>query len=98
MQLQHFLFRDIWNGNFSSPVKDFIDQGEAKVLDVGCGPGTWLLEMSTKYSRSSFTGVDISPIFPAEIKPRNLNFYVANVLEKLPFPGNYYISLNLVTR
>ncbi|RHZ83715.1 hypothetical protein Glove_88g31 [Diversispora epigaea] len=90
LQLQHFLFRDIWDGNFSSPINDFIDQGGANILDVGCGPGTWLLEMSTEYPRSSFTGIDMSPIFPVEIKPCNLNFQVANVLEKLPFPDNSF--------
>src|SRR3954452_16944828 len=46
--------------------------------------------MSTDYPRSSFTGVDISPIYPGDIKPRNLTFYTANVLEGLPFADNTF--------
>ncbi|CAG8519750.1 10693_t:CDS:2, partial [Funneliformis mosseae] len=55
-----------------------------------CGPGTWLLEMSTNYPQSSFTGIDISPIYPGDIKPRNLTFYTENVLEGLPFADNTF--------
>ncbi|RIA88889.1 S-adenosyl-L-methionine-dependent methyltransferase [Glomus cerebriforme] len=90
LQLEHFLFRCIWDDNFSSPIKDLIEQGDANVLDVGCGPGTWLLDMSTNYPRSSFTGVDMSPIYPDDIKPRNLTFHMANVLEGLPFADNSF--------
>jgi ubiquinone/menaquinone biosynthesis C-methylase UbiE len=46
--------------------------------------------MSTDYPRSSFTGIDISPIYPGDIKPRNLAFYTANVLEGLPFADNTF--------
>ncbi|RGB30522.1 S-adenosyl-L-methionine-dependent methyltransferase [Rhizophagus diaphanus] len=90
LQLEHFLFRYIWEDNFSSPIRDLIDKGDAKVLDVGCGPGTWLLDMSTDFPRSSFTGVDMSPIYPGDIKPRNLTFHTANVLEGLPFTDNTF--------
>jgi len=33
-QLQHFLFHHIWDGNFSSPVKQILERG-GKVLDIG---------------------------------------------------------------
>lgn len=90
LQIQHFLFCYIWQGNYSSPISDLLDRGGAKVLDVGCGPGTWLLNMSTDYPRASFTGIDISPIYPSEIKPCNLTFRTANILEGLPFPDNHF--------
>ncbi|RIB27805.1 S-adenosyl-L-methionine-dependent methyltransferase [Gigaspora rosea] len=90
LQMQHFLYRNIWNGNYSAPVTEFLERGNCKVLDVGCGPGTWLLDMSTTYQGSTFIGIDISPIFPTGIKPPNLTFYATNVLKGLPFPDNHF--------
>ncbi|CAG8826027.1 34791_t:CDS:2, partial [Gigaspora margarita] len=49
------------------------------------GAGSWLLEMSTKYPLSKFIGIDISPIQPSFIKPKNAEFIEANILECLPF-------------
>ncbi|CAG8547978.1 7742_t:CDS:2 [Racocetra fulgida] len=74
---KYFLPNDDEEGNYSSPVSDLLDRGGAKVLD-------------TDYPRVSFTGIDISPIYPSEIKPCNLTFRTANILEGLPFPDNYF--------
>jgi tRNA G46 methylase TrmB len=30
------------------------------VLDVGCGPATWLLELATEYPANNFYGIDIA--------------------------------------
>jgi len=97
LQMQHYLLRYIWQSNFSAPVKEILKCG-AKVLDVGCGPGTWTLEMATDYPRSNFTGIDIAPIFPSEIKPINVGFQIQNVTHRLPFDDNSfdYIHMRLM--
>lgn len=46
--------------------------------------------MATEYPAMECYGVDISPIFPSEIKPPNTFFQLANVLEGLPFPENWF--------
>lgn len=33
---------------------------EVNVLDVGCGPATWLMDLSTEYPNSNFYGIDIT--------------------------------------
>lgn len=39
--------------NFISPVHESFSSGEKlKVLDIGCGPGTWIMEMATEYPNS----------------------------------------------
>src|ERR1044071_1706506 len=43
LKSQHYLFNYIFQGNFSSPVKEILKVGGTEVLDLGCGPGTWLL-------------------------------------------------------
>ncbi|CAI2164940.1 20425_t:CDS:2 [Funneliformis geosporum] len=90
MQLQHFLFEHIWKSNYSSPIEHKLKSCDFKVLDVGCGPGTWLLEMSTQHPLVKFVGVDIVPVFPSEIKPTNLDFHKCDINQGLPFKDNYF--------
>lgn len=33
---------------------------DLNVLDAGCGPATWLLELSTEFPASQFYGFDIA--------------------------------------
>ncbi|KAL1916130.1 uncharacterized protein VTP21DRAFT_6134 [Calcarisporiella thermophila] len=82
---QHYFFRSLFsNRNFLSPVQDVLRDG-AMVLDIGCGPGTWTMEMATEYPRSQFHGIDICDMFPQQIKPVNCHFQIANILKKLSF-------------
>ncbi|CAG8719410.1 507_t:CDS:1 [Dentiscutata erythropus] len=41
--------------------------------------------MAKSYQSSTFTGVDMIPLFPQEKKPENAKFLQANVLDGLPF-------------
>ncbi|GBB85084.1 hypothetical protein RclHR1_11660004 [Rhizophagus clarus] len=85
LHMYHFLIAYIFQSNFSSPIEDKLIKGGCKVLDIGCGPGTWLLDLSNKYENSHFIGVDIKPIFPQEIKPKNLEFIEVDVTNGLSF-------------
>ncbi|RHZ83324.1 hypothetical protein Glove_97g93 [Diversispora epigaea] len=87
---QHFLLRYVWQRNFGAPVKHILNQDGTKVLDVGCGAGSWIFEMASNYPNTQFTGLDISPIQPSEIKPKNVNFVIANVLNTLPFENDTF--------
>ncbi|CAG8514636.1 57_t:CDS:2, partial [Acaulospora colombiana] len=85
LQLQHFTLRHIWESNFSAPIHELLQVPGTKVLDVGCATGTWTLEMATEYPLAKFTGIDIIPIYPSEIKPKNVEFEIANILNRLPY-------------
>ncbi|RHZ83326.1 hypothetical protein Glove_97g95 [Diversispora epigaea] len=87
---QHFLLRYVWQRNFGAPVKHILNQHGTKVLDAGCGAGSWMFEMASDYPNTQFTGLDISPIQPSEIKPQNANFIKANLLNKLPFENDTF--------
>ncbi|KAL1923616.1 uncharacterized protein VTP21DRAFT_8596 [Calcarisporiella thermophila] len=87
---QHYFFRTLFgNRNFLSPVHAFLQDG-AKVLDAGCGPGTWTMEMATEYPNSQFYGIDIYNMFPNHIKPVNCIFQIVNILKRLPFEDNEF--------
>ncbi|GBC09800.1 hypothetical protein RclHR1_09110007 [Rhizophagus clarus] len=87
--MHNFIIKYIFQGSFSAPVEENLTLG-CKVLDVACGPATWLLDLASKYENSIFFGLDIKPIFPREIKPSNLKFVQADILNRLPFRDNNF--------
>ncbi|CAG8698678.1 971_t:CDS:2, partial [Racocetra fulgida] len=89
LNLQHSIMKTIWQGNFSAPVKLLLDQEGTKVLDVGTGSGSWVIDMAADYPKAKFTGVDISPP-PSNNIPKNAEFLEGNVFERLPFEDNTF--------
>ncbi|KAG0227839.1 hypothetical protein BGW41_003654 [Actinomortierella wolfii] len=87
LHLQHYVVRHAFGGNTRAKFDGKIHKD---VLDVGCGPGTWILEMSTEHTETNFTGIDISAVWPTEIRPRNCRFHVVNAFEGLPFEDNTF--------
>ncbi|RUP46821.1 S-adenosyl-L-methionine-dependent methyltransferase [Jimgerdemannia flammicorona] len=87
--MQHYMVKFVFDGNYEPQVKGVLKK-DARILDVACGSATWILEMATEFPECEFHGIDISPIFPLEIKPVNTNFTVANVLEGIPYSDNHF--------
>src|SRR6266542_3569371 len=46
--------------------------------------------MATNYPCAEFTGIDISPIQPSQIKPEYFTFIQANLFDGLPFTDNSF--------
>lgn len=64
-----------------------------EILDVGCGPGEWVLEIARRFPASRVSGVDISTLmiayaqFCAQTEGRsNVQFFQADARQHLPFP------------
>ncbi|KAF9565333.1 hypothetical protein EC968_004170 [Mortierella alpina] len=87
LDAQHYLVRFIFKGNYNVKLDR---DANLKILDVATGTGVWALEMAHEFPKADIYGVDISPIFPAEIKPKNCHFQLCNILDGLPFPDNYF--------
>ncbi|KAG9289909.1 hypothetical protein G9A89_010215 [Geosiphon pyriformis] len=79
----HFLLRQIWGNNFLAPIKDHLEIGK-KVLDVGCGAGTWICEMASNFPASTFIGIDTRKLHPLNVKPQNSCFETITSLNRLP--------------
>ncbi|CAG8551462.1 2426_t:CDS:2, partial [Ambispora leptoticha] len=90
LQTQHELYKIIWNSNFSSPIHEKLQEGGMRVLDIGCGSGTWILDMAKEYPASTFLGIDIMEISSNIIQPSNAGFLQFNVLNGLPFPNETF--------
>ncbi|KAG0240129.1 hypothetical protein BGX31_002238 [Mortierella sp. GBA43] len=87
LHLQHYIFKMVMGGkNIHVP----IPKESARVIDLGCGPATWTMDMATEMTTANFVGVDISPIFPAAIHPRNCSFYREDILQGISQPDNSF--------
>ncbi|CAG8518579.1 6396_t:CDS:2 [Ambispora leptoticha] len=86
---QHFTLKHICRGNYTAPIHDIIRPG-SKILDLGCGPGQWTLEIAQEFPFAQVYGIDISSNFPSSIKPLNSHFIVGDVTEGLPWEDNYF--------
>src|SRR4051812_16422099 len=49
-----------------------------------------MFEMASDYPNTQITGLDISPIQPSEIRPQNVDFIIANLLNGLPFENDTF--------
>ncbi|ORZ11802.1 S-adenosyl-L-methionine-dependent methyltransferase [Absidia repens] len=95
---QHFAIKSLFDGNnFNRKALEYVsmDDSTSRVLDCGCGPGTWITDIANEYPNCQFTGVDISDVFPKEGLPPNVHFEVGSVLERLPYDDNTFDFINL---
>src|SRR5579884_3625139 len=74
------------------PERDDIT-GIENILDIGCGPGGWALEVAFNYPRVQVAGIDTSQIMIQYAQTHaalqgleNVSFRVMNALEQLDFP------------
>ncbi|OBZ68915.1 Demethylmenaquinone methyltransferase [Grifola frondosa] len=67
-----------------------------KVLDIGCGTGTWILDAARQWKNTHFVGLDIVPLHPDLMQIGSLDlasritWVQANFLEGLPFPNEEF--------
>lgn len=71
------------------------------VLDVGCGPGGWVLDVAHAYPKIKVTGIDISKLMAEYARAQarvqwldNATFIAMDALKPLEFPGNSFDLVN----
>ncbi|GBC43728.1 uncharacterized protein OCT59_028438 [Rhizophagus irregularis] len=91
LKTYHYLLNNVFQSNFSSPVKEILKIGGTEVLDLGCGPGAWLLDMAETFPKSNFTGVDLTnTLIGNDDMSKNIKFIKGNVLDGLPFKNSTF--------
>ena len=75
--------------------------GIHRVLDAGCGPGGWALEMAFTYPQIEVVGFDVSEAMISYARTRaqvqhlnNAHFYVMDARQPLDFPDNSFDLVN----
>ncbi|KAG2176477.1 hypothetical protein INT43_005717 [Umbelopsis isabellina] len=89
LRINHTMWKLILEGLQTAPIQDKLQKG-IKVLDIGCGPGWWSIDMAKRYPNSQFVGLDISDNFSRDKLPDNLVFELANAGQCLPFEDNEF--------
>ncbi|KAI7868757.1 S-adenosyl-L-methionine-dependent methyltransferase [Spinellus fusiger] len=89
LKMNHILSRMVLKGLFKSPIEDQLKKG-IRVLDIGCGPGWWTLDMARDYPNSQFVAIDMADVFVTENLPPNVTFHVSNAGNGLMFEDNSF--------
>ncbi|CAG8527755.1 33516_t:CDS:2, partial [Gigaspora margarita] len=97
---RHHLTREIFKGTYSSPVRNVLQTGWAKVLDVGCDVGTWLFELSADYPGCTYIGTYTSPYSSLATvgKPFDVEFIEGDPVHGLPFEDNTFDFVSMKNR
>ena len=74
-----------------------------RVLDIGCGPGGWIMEAAQMYPHMCLFGIDISRRMIAYAREQaasqglsgRVEFHVMDALLKLEFPSDFFDLVNL---
>lgn len=74
-----------------------------RVLDVGCGPGEWIIDAAKTYPTMSFIGIDISRRMIEYAREQaaqqhvenRIEFHVMDALRMLEFPADFFDLVNL---
>ncbi|CAG8474094.1 3468_t:CDS:2 [Diversispora eburnea] len=72
---------------YSSPIEEFLTM-TGKILDVGCGSGTWLIEMAHMYPKPEYFGIDLNPCSTIPY-PSNIKITKGNLLN-LPYDESQF--------
>ncbi|RSL93066.1 hypothetical protein CEP52_013480 [Fusarium oligoseptatum] len=61
-----------------------------RILDCGCGPGDWAMEVASQYPDAEVLGIDISPHVIPENPPDNMELQVDDLNGRFTFPSNHF--------
>ena len=78
-----------WNLLLGRLILPDIEMPPKQILDIGCGSGIYCMELAHDLPYTHIHGVDIFPLQHIT-PPANCQFYVADVLEGLPFPDQQF--------
>ncbi|KAG7088341.1 hypothetical protein E1B28_012345 [Marasmius oreades] len=92
---------DVWENLFCKQICGSLtwhefEQPPTKVLDIGCGTGSWILDCAIVWRHCHFVGLDIVPLHP-DLKQvgsndlaQRITWIQDNFLDGLPFPNEEF--------
>lgn len=84
LYFEHYAFKVACGRTFFAPLIQ-----PRSILDAGCGPGCWAIDMCRAFPRSRVVGFDINATSMLH-RPDNYSFVQGSLLEPLPFADNSF--------
>ncbi|CDS13309.1 hypothetical protein LRAMOSA05487 [Lichtheimia ramosa] len=86
---EHFAIKALFSSNILPNVEQRLPSN-ANILDIGCGSGSWVMEVAIEHPNAHVTGIDMADMFPTTIRPENVTFQLCNILDGLPYEDNTF--------
>ncbi|CEJ00723.1 hypothetical protein RMCBS344292_14772 [Rhizopus microsporus] len=91
LSAQHYAVKEVFKTNVLSSVTEMLDFNRGiDILDVGCGPGAWIIDMINDYPNCRYQGCDMVDVINRKTMPEQLRFCTGNVVEGLPYADNTF--------
>ena len=74
----------LFAGPVVAPIQQSLSENGGKVIDVGCGPGSWIREVKKAYPLIQPFATDFAPTYTTA-KEDGVEFEIGNVLQRLPY-------------
>ncbi|KAK7056888.1 hypothetical protein VNI00_002605 [Paramarasmius palmivorus] len=92
---------DVWETLFCQQISGSLTWHDfktppTKVLDIGCGTGSWILDCARTWKNCHFVGLDLVPLHPDLIQvgsvdmAQRITWVQDNFLDGLPFPNEEF--------
>ncbi|KAJ1553627.1 hypothetical protein HK405_007375 [Cladochytrium tenue] len=87
LHMQHVVIRSLFGGNFHTPQRELFEDAtkRAKILDVGCGSGSWSRDMAKQFPHALVTGIRLLVL----ALPKDALGSVLKELIRITKPGGY---------
>ncbi|KIO27822.1 hypothetical protein M407DRAFT_22994 [Tulasnella calospora MUT 4182] len=75
---QHQIFQSLLGGDYYQLLGEMLGtggNGDIVVLDLGCGPGTWVEEFAEEFQFAEFIGVDLVPMARQQLENAQFECY-----------------------
>ncbi|KAJ1539390.1 hypothetical protein HK096_000803 [Nowakowskiella sp. JEL0078] len=91
LEAQHLVIVHCFGGLFKMPIHETVSKPGSKILDVGCGPGSWTRDVATLYPLCEVHAIDMAKtLFDGIETLPNTFFLEGNIIQGLPYPDNYF--------
>ncbi|KAK7039779.1 S-adenosyl-L-methionine-dependent methyltransferase [Favolaschia claudopus] len=88
----YMAFREYQNSQTSFAPEALYDPAPRRILDLGCGGGSWAFDIAFQFPNAELIAVDASPTLLETQLLENMRFQMADVTQPLPFqPASFDI-------
>ncbi|KAI5463782.1 S-adenosyl-L-methionine-dependent methyltransferase [Mariannaea sp. PMI_226] len=86
LEIMHGVLNSLFNNRLIFPPV----RSPRRILDCGCGPGDWAVDVAQQYPNAEVLGIDVSPHVLPQNPPDNVELQVDDLNGRFTFESNYF--------